>query len=429
MSRKLFSLTTCLVLILSFGIIPGLAQAEGVGSISGMVTEQGTGVPIVGMEVAACDYENGEPCFSGWTDTNGVYLIQGVPAGIYIVDSGWSGNWVVEIYSEKTDYGNADLVEVVADEETQNVDFTLELGGSISGTVTEQDTGIPGTPIIDMEVAACDYEYGEPCFSGWTDTDGNYFIRGVPAGTYIVDSGWSGDWAVEIYSEQTDYGNADPVEVVADMETQAIDFTLNPGGSISGTVTEQNTGNPIEGMEVAACPFYYEEGMPCYSGWTEEDGSYYIRGVPFGTYRLDSGWSGNWVVEYYKNTPFWEEAKPVKIKPVNGIKTKDKHFNVTGIDFTLEMGGSISGTVTEQDTGVPIEGMEVAACDYVVGVPCFSGWTEADGSYFIPGISVGTYSVDSGWDSIWVFEIFPYPVAVMTDTNTPNIDFALELDE
>ena len=448
MSRKLFSLIACLVLVFSFVVVQTPVQAEeGDGTISGVVTEQGTGEVIKYIEVAACpyDFEMGEyvegmPCYSGWTDVTGSYIIENVPAGTYIVDSGWSGNWVVEIYSEQVDYSSADSVVVEADTPTLDIDFTLELGGSISGTVTEEGTG---NLIKDMEVAACPYNFetggyveGMPCYSGWTEEDGRYFIRGVPAGTYIVDSGWSGNWVVEIYSERVDYSSADPVVVEADKNKSDVNFTLELGGSISGTVTEEGTGNPIEGMEVAACPFYYEEGMPCYSGWTEADGSYFIRGVPFGTYRLDSGWSGNWVVEYYKNTPSWENAKPVKIKPAHGNSSNDKHINVTGIDFTLELGGSISGTVINQDTEEGVEGMEVAAClydvdagEYVEGMPCYSGWTEANGSYFIRGVPAGTYIVDSGWSGNWVPVVYPYPVTVVADENTSDIDFALEMGE
>ena len=109
-----------------------------------------------------------------------------------------------------------------------NVDFNIivtELGGSISGTVTEQGTGLP---VVDMEVAACPYDFdaGEyveemPCFSGWTEADGSYFIHGVPAGTYIVDSGWWGNWVPEIYFEQVDYGLADPVTVVSNENTHS----------------------------------------------------------------------------------------------------------------------------------------------------------------------------------------------------------------
>ncbi|HSG42540.1 MAG TPA: carboxypeptidase-like regulatory domain-containing protein, partial [Anaerolineales bacterium] len=346
----------------------------------------------------------------------------------------WWGNWVPEIYSEQVDYGLADPVVVVADENTSDVDFTLEIGGSISGTVTEQ--GTDNEPVVDMEVAACPYDFdsgeyleGMPCYSGWTETDGSYFIRGVPAGTYIVDSGWWGNWVPEIYSEQVDYGLADPVVVVADENTPDINFTLERGSSISGTVTEQGTGAPIEGMVVDVCD--YETGWDtCFHGWTEADGTYFISGIPTGTYRMFSGWDdSNWMVEYYNEQAAWELATPVDV---------EANTELSGINFTLEMGGSISGVVTEQDTGAPIEGVVVDICDYETGFdgPCYGGFTEADGSYFIAGIQPGTYRVFSGWDHTnWVVEYYNEQadwelaelVEIEANTDLYEIDFTLEL--
>ncbi len=305
-----------------------------------------------------------------------------------------------------------------------SVDFNVLVameGGSISGTVTQQDTEIL---IAGMEVAACPYEYedGMPCYSGWTEADGSYLISGVPAGTYRADSGWSGNWVVELYAEQTDWDLADPVVVEADVNTPDIDFTLELGGSISGMVTEQGTDNPIEGMEVAACPYDYEDGMPCYSGWAEANGSYFIRGVPAGTYRVNSGWSGDWIPEYYSGQTDWDLANPVVVK--TDVNTPD-------IDFTLVLGGSISGRVTSE-YGEPISGLWVDACEYDTQLYCASAPTDNDGYYSI-SVLPGEYWVQVWVDRDWIGQEYdvdpqdgePDRVPVLVGEDTGGIDFEL----
>jgi len=406
---------------INFALLPA-------GSISGTVTEEGTGVPIEGAGVEACDYESGWPsCFYGETDLDGNYFIPSVPAGSYRVAAYLDWNWAEELYSEQAYRDFADPVVVEADTETSGINFTLEKGGAISGTVTDQETG---APLAGAWVEACDYESGWPfCFYAETEADGSYFFPNFPVGSYRVAAYLEGNWVEELYSEQINWDLADAVNVVADVITQNIDFTLEKGGSISGTVTEQGTGAPIEGLEVTVCDYDAEWDGPCFHGWSESNGSYFIPGIPAGTYRVFSGWDDtNWIVEYYSEQAVWELAEPVEV---------EASVDLYEIDFTLEMGGSISGTVTAQATGEPIEDMMVEACDYGGGWdgPCFRDWTKADGSYFIPGVPEGMYRISSGWEGNWVVEYyneqsnwdFAERVEVYSDANTSDINFTLEM--
>ena len=501
------------------------------GSISGTVTEQGTGAPLASAWVEACDYDNGWPfCFYGETDVDGSYFIPSVPAGSYRVTAYLEGNWVPEIYSEQVDYGLADPVTVMVDKNTPDIDFTLELGGRISGHVSDANGNVAG---IHVDVCTWDDSY---CAGNETDENGSYTVYGIPSGDYLV-SVWGGQgfWLDQLYdhvgtreeatlvtvtagkdtdeinfdllaagtvsghvsdsngdvagvhvdvctwddsyctgNEADENGNyvvyglpprddylvsiwggqgfwldqlydhvgtreeATWVTVIAGQDTGEINFDLETGGTISGMVTEQETGLAVVDMEVAACPYdfdtgEYMEGMPCYSGWTDTDGSYFIWSVPAGTYIVDSGWWGNWVPEIYSEQVDYGLADSVVV--IAGENTTD-------IDFTLELGGSISGMVTEQETGLAVGDMEVAACpydfengEYLEGMPCYSGWTEVDGSYFIRGVPAGTYIVDSGWSGNWVPEIYfgqvdyglADPVVVGADENTPDINFTLEM--
>ena len=193
------------------------------GSISGTVSEQGTGTPIEGLEVSACEFVNFDPCFSGFTDADGNYLIEGVPPDDYILQSGGQDGWVIELFDNTPDFGSAVPVTVVAGEEALEIDFTLILGGSISGTVFEEGTV---TGIAGLEVSACEFDPDFPCFSGFTEADGSYTICCIPPADYRLASGGQDNWAVESYNEQPEYFSGERVTVVASVDLVGFDFTL-----------------------------------------------------------------------------------------------------------------------------------------------------------------------------------------------------------
>ena len=327
--------------------------------------------------------------------------------------------------------------EVVGDDAQANfdyfngnqIDFDIKPGHLV--TLTSGDVSRTHE-VLDVEVTKVDFDansvegYGLPKSELFVDINAcgeNIPVMTNGGGYWIayVDPACDLETVNYLFADQYDTPN-----------TRTSYFWSVPKGSISGMVTEQDTGMPIEGMEVAACPYYYEDGMPCYSGWTEADGSYIIQSVPLGTYRLDSGWSGNWVVEYYKNTPFSDEAKPVKVKPVQGKNAKDKHFNITGIDFTLELGGSISGHVN--DANGDVAGVHVDVCAWDDSF-CKGNETDENGDYIVYGLPEGDYRVSIwGGNGYWVDQFFDHvrdwedatPVTVIANQNIGDINFDLE---
>ena len=122
---------------------------------------------------------------------------------------------------------------------------------------------------------------------------------------------------------------------------------------------------------------------------TDANGEYNISGLAEGSYYVQaSGWAevnGNWelvyISEYYLESPDREGATVV-----------DVTGDVTGIDFTLEEGGKISGIVTDE-SGNPIEGAWVWANNYD-GSGGGGVNTQPDGTYRITGLRSRDYRVD-----------------------------------
>jgi hypothetical protein len=156
-------------------------------------------------------------------------------------------------------------------------------------------------------------------------------------------------------------------------------------GSISGTVTDAVTHEPVEGVEVCAWPFVEEaESSGCER--TAADGSYLIGGLEAGKYRVEFWAEDLYEFEFYDDTPKWSEAALVA---VGGGET-------SGIDAELQPRPAIKGTVLAEGTGLPIEAVEVCAWPFPEEgeenwVEC--EWTASDGSYAI-GVAPGTYKVE-----------------------------------
>ncbi len=92
------------------------------------------------------------------------------------------------------------------------------------------------------------------------------------------------DIPIQYYNGVPDSDSASAVSVVDGSDTGAIDFTLDPGGTISGTVYETDGTTPIPNANVWAEPY-----TCCGSGngaTTDGNGDYTIAGLAPDDYRL-----------------------------------------------------------------------------------------------------------------------------------------------
>jgi protocatechuate 3,4-dioxygenase beta subunit len=365
------------------------------GSISGVVTD-GSGNPIAGASV----YASGNSWDYVSTGADGSYTIANLVPGQYEVLAQADG-YANDYYNNVYDWSAATLVTVTDLTDTPNIDFTLGPGGSISGVVTDGS----GNPIEGASVSAS----GDSSGSGSTGADGSYTIANLVPGKYTV-SAWGSGYVMEYYNNVYDSSSATPVTVTDVTDMPHIDFTLLPGGSISGVVTD-GSGNPIVGASVSA------SGNSSGSAATGEDGSYTIANLAPGQYVVLAQRSA-YVIEYYNNVYDWSAATPVTVTDVTDIQS---------IDFTLGPGGSISGVVTD-GSGNPIVGASVSAS----GNSSDSASTGADGSYTIASLAPGKYEVSAqagGYANEYYNNVpdssAATPVTVTDLTDIPHIDFTL----
>jgi PKD repeat protein len=339
------------------------------GAIEGKVTACLTSAAIGGMSVYTYT-ESGAWVDSTFTDSNGDFHQGGLAGGRrYIVEIVAYGSGYVSKYYDGS-------FSVTAGAITDAGSTCLDLGGTISGTVT--DGG--GTGISSIMVTAYT-QSGRYVSDGITDGNGDYTIKGLPSAEYWVEANAHGSDYISQYYYRT----------VSTDETN-IDFTLKKGCSISGQVTD-GSGNGVYRITVQAYHAY--SGAWINNALTAADGSFTIRGLPDYTYRIEADTHGtNYVKEFYQNAYEFANADEVSC----------------GASLTIELGAgeSISGRVTAGGLGVG--GITMTA--YVDnGVDSWgnriydyrgSDLTDYDGNYAIGGlrgdkryvIEANTYGTD-----------------------------------
>ena len=383
------------------------------GTISGTVTDSAPN--IVGAWVEACPFTGGGPCSGGWTASDGTYTTGLVAAGEYRVEACAAG-YVCEYYDDTFDWGAAIAVPVTEGENASGINFSLRVEGTISGTVTDPY----GTPIAGAPVWANPYSGYGSYGSATTGPDGTYTIGGLATGDYRVQACATG-YVCEYYDDTLNWNAATAVPVTEGGDTPGIDFGLRVEGTISGTVTDSG-GSPIVGAQLSAYPY---TGYGSYGyATTGVDGTYTIGGLATGDYRVQV-WATGYAYEYYDDTVDWSAATPVPV--TEGDDTP-------GINFSLAIEGTISGTVTGPG-GAEIGGASVYACPFTGSGYCGSAWTASNGTYTIGGLPTGDYRVEA-WATGYAGEYYDdtvdqnaaTAVPVVEGADTPGIDFSLAIE-
>lgn len=235
-------------------------------------------------------------------------------------------------------------------------------------------------------------------------------ITGLPAGKYRVHAYQypEGYWIDEVYSETRDWDAYTPVTVIAGQDTDEINFTLEYGGAITGVVKDGD-GNAIEELWVSA-------GKSDFFNWakTDKNGEYRIPALLPGDYDVFVHQQDDWVEQHY--------ITPV---PVTAGSDTD------GINFILESGGSISGTVTDELSNHIPERIDVAACWVSAPDICFWTTVQEYDTYKIIGLPAGDFYVnvyevtDEGVPSVWIGYTYPTTITLGIDEDVAGIDFML----
>ena len=244
--------------------------------------------------------------------------------------------------------------------------------GTIAGTVRDANTLAP------IAGATVEADTGQ---TDQTNASGQYALNDVPAGGRQVTASASG------YNPETA-----TVQVTAG-QTATQDFALTPSGGPPGTVwgwvRSATTGVSINGATVEA-----DTGQTAHSN----RGRYMLYNVPSGSRQITASATGY-------------DPQTLTVQVAAG-KFVRQDFSLTPSGGTT---GSVAGTVTDADTGLPIAGATVATDTGQ------SDQTAANGSYTVNNVPAGQRQVTAsatGYN--------PQTATVQVNAGqTANRDFAL----
>ena len=265
-----------------------------------------------------------------------------------------------------------------------NVDATLEAGEPVSEDEYEASVWFrwtaPVSGAVQIDTLGSDFD---TVLGIWTNNALANLVRIAENDQYdetdqsavFFDASNGVTYQIAVYGWHSDRGAI------------ALRITNDVLSRISGRVTGPGGAPALPGIEASA---YRRNG----DGWnwvasveTAADGTYVIRGLPAGTYRIQFyDESGDHVMESYDGAANLDSGTDIVVPA---------RTTVTGIDAALAEASKISGRVTGPDGTLGLPDIQASAHRWNG-----SGWswvasdeTAADGTYAIGGLTAGTYRV------------------------------------
>ena len=291
------------------------AELDPTHFIRGTVTNEATAAPVANVCVLALNADGTPAGTLAFTDGSGQYAIS-INPGQYTV--GFlpcdNADLAGEFYNDKRDFDAASPVTVPSSGDATGIDAALEPAAHISGTVTDEASA----PVAGICVRGVDPQHQNVNFlQTTTDSNGNYDLGHLPASDYKIqfDTGTgcgSSGLVGEFYDNKANFAGADTVTVTEGQHRTGFNAVLGSGSSISGTVTDDVTGDPIVGACVSFSP--YSGPGTFYSATTNASGVYTKTGMDPGTYSAYfSDCGGTHFGEYYDDAINFSDRDPITL--------------------------------------------------------------------------------------------------------------------
>jgi hypothetical protein len=296
-------------------------------------------------------------------------------------------------------------------------DATRKPGG-VSGRLT----GPHGQVVTHTCVAVIGDKRGEavPVTSKGTYTTG----RTLPPGRYKVEfsplecGANPGNWQPQWYKNKTTEATANTVRIASGKVTRNISGRLQHGSIITGAVTTR-TGKKLSG-DCVVLVSQKREGLVFVP---YRHGSYSIRGVPAGRYRMvfvpGCGEQSPYLLQWWQDKPSFKRADIIRVRP---------HSKVTGISARLRLGGKITGTARLGSATGP--GLRGICVDAETNEADFFTITGQGGTYVLEGLTTGKYAIffstGCGNNGNYLDSRHPGRVPVTQGKTTGGIDGVLQ---
>lgn len=367
-------------------LLEPLGADGGFGYISGRVYEKITGVGIASVKVEFYSPEQGY--ISVLTDKQGNYTSIPLPEGRYLVGVA-DKRYVAQCYGTPP-CNIQGRVQVAANNTRSSINFSLEVGGKISGVVTDQATGA-FVDEVSIEIYSRD---GRNLDNVVSDANGYYESNSVLSmGQYIVcaSPSTSLDYirvcratsAIDVQATGVNnflYFN-ETVNVFSGELTENVNFQLLAGGRIAGTVLNQADSQPVSGAYI----FVYDDRNN-YVTYTRSavDGSFQTpANLVSGDYFLTV--SARHFVEQCGDR-LGGSCNEVGIDGLAPLKVTLGSVS-SGMNIHLTTDAKIIGRIVDKQTQEPIPGLRINKD----ALPYLSDNTDVQGRYFFVGLAPGEH--------------------------------------
>ena len=299
----------------------------------------------------------------------------------------------------------------VADCQTKSSGSTTKaVTSSVSGRVTIHGKGAPGiTVTVRTQVNSPMAVVLQP-LKAVTDGDGNYRLTAIPPGSYQIFP----IAPVYVPVDLTPSGGPKTLLLGENEDVQGIDFSIEPGGVITGRVTDAE-GRPMieERITLTTEGDQNSRGrMPIPAmdrAQTDDRGIYRLYGIPEGRYKVSAGVSDDdpyfdprggrvsYKRTYYPDTTESESAKVIEVVEGGELKNIDIALGRSLPTF------SASGRVVDGETGKPVMGVRfmlqrtIEKGNGTAMAPSFST-SNSQGEFRIENVTPGKYMVLASQD-------------------------------
>jgi hypothetical protein len=336
------------------------------GIVTGRVTNAVTGTPLTSGLVFLCTPQG---CATAGVNGSGTFTVALAP-GSYVAYTRVDGGFVDEIVDNvpcpidcDTDSANrlgAAIVVTAGATVTRNI--ALSPGGTVTGVVRD---AVTSAPVAGVQVLlSTRFNGGISSDLFVTDTTGVFSFQGLGSGTYAAFTRElpAGRFVHEILGDIPCVGLCDPslaldvgapITVTAGVVTSGITFALEPGGRITGSVRRTDTNAGVAKVRVRARIRVGSNPVDMAEGLTDASGAYEVSGLAAGAFTIHT--ESTLLDEVHGGVSCGAQCDLEEIGAGQQVQVP-AGGSVSGINFNLSPGGTVTGRLTDALTGTPIAG-------------------------------------------------------------------------
>ncbi len=315
--------------------------AEGLDTIQGLVTSDGS--PQSGANVTIT---SGSFQATTSTNSNGIYLMTGVPEGVVVATASLTNGFLT----------GTNTASVSGDGNTVTLNVALRSSGSVTGQVLQAGGTTPAmTSLVTLTVGGT----GGGTLSTTTDAQGNFTFNLVPAGTATISAQVLGS---------IDQGTGMVIVPAGGSVTTQI--TLNGIGSLSGVALD-SSGQPTPGTIIlqgtGPFPYYLT-----------------VTAAANGTFALPQVLAGPFTARLSANIGGF-----TLYGTATGTVSPNQNANLS---IEVQFSGTITGVVLRPDGQTPAVGANVVIQSLSTGAS-ITVQAQNDGSFTAIGVPLGAFTV------------------------------------